>query len=472
MAQRLAGHAHHLDDTARLLGGVFSRSEAGSGGCGGQARHVVIAQRAAEFAQLLDALGRDGLGGAEVDQRDAAAGSVEEVVAEVRVGLHQPHAEELVHREPAQRRRDVVALRLRAAAGFGEAVDGQAGRERGGDDVVGAMLVGHRGHAQHRVVTEQSAVRVGGAGFCAVVGLVLELRLNASEQRRHVERRRHQPGCARQQRQIGHVAGDALANTGVLDLQRQHTPFVCLGAMHLTDRCGGDRLVAEATEPPVPPGAVFALKHLGELGRRHHMGLVAQPAEQFGEVRRQHAVAVHRHQLADFHHGATHLRQPFSKPTRVARGQHQLRQIDALAACQPAQPIGGGAGCHLADRAAEVPKALCSTFGNWRTAPHGARVRNGAVGQGGGYFTRAETAMRLADDPPVCTFALVHGIPAAKERFQKEWRKERKRVQKREEIAEAPYARTLRPELLLNDDVADDPEAEDQEGGCERHRRP
>ena len=36
---------------------------------------------------------------------------------------------------------------------------------------------------------------------------------------------------------------------------------------------------------------VSALENHGELGRRHRMGPVAQSAQQFGEVRRQHALA-------------------------------------------------------------------------------------------------------------------------------------------------------------------------------------
>ena len=58
--------------------------------------------------------------------------------------------------------------------------------------------------------------------------------------------------------------------------------------------------------------AVFAFQHLGQLPGRHDVGLIAQAAEQFGKVRRQHAVAVHRQQLPHLHHRA-------SAPRRGAR---------------------------------------------------------------------------------------------------------------------------------------------------------
>lgn len=119
---------------------------------------------------------------------------------------------------------------------------------------------------------------------------------------------------ARQQRQVGHFAGDAAGYARVLDLQREHKAVMRLGAVHLAARCSGDRLEAEAAEASMPATALFALDQLDKPGRRHHMGLVALAAQQFGEMWRQHALAVHRHELAYLHHRAPYLRQPSGEP--------------------------------------------------------------------------------------------------------------------------------------------------------------
>ena len=286
-----------------------------------------------------------------------------------------------MHGQPDERRRDVITLRLGAAA-TRQAIDRQARGEVGGNDVVGAVLLDHCRYTQHRIVAQPYTVLGGGARFRAVVGLVLELRPKASQQGRHIQGCRHQAGRARQQPEVGHVAGDAVAHARILDLQGQHAAVVSLGAVHLPDRCCSHRLVAQAAKTPVPAMAVFALEYLGQLRRRHHMGLLAQAAQQFGEMRWQHAAAVHRHQLTDLHHGAAHLRQPLGKPMRVARAQHQLRQFGALAARQLAQALGGGARGHLSHRAAEVPQPSSASFGHGRAARQGGRVRHGGIGHG------------------------------------------------------------------------------------------
>lgn len=248
----------------------------------------------------------------------------------------------------------MVALSLRAVA-LSQAIDRHAGGEIGGDDVIGAVLFDHRRHGQHWVVAQPRPVLGGGSRFGSVISFVLELRSNTSEQGRDVDARRHQAGRASQKRQIGHIAGNALAYARILNFQGQHPAVVGFCAMHLADRCRRNRAITESTKASAPVAAVLALKHLNQLGGRHLMGLIAKTTEQIGNMRWQQTFAVHRQQLADLHHCPPHRRETLGEPTRVGRMKQQRRQFGTLTVCQAIKPVRCSADGHLAQGTAEVP---------------------------------------------------------------------------------------------------------------------
>ena len=217
-------------------------------------------------------------------------------------------------------------------------------------------------------------------GLAAVVGFLVELALGLGEQRREVERLGQQAGDAQQGGDVVHVAVDAAPHAGILQLDRQLLAVAGARTMHLADRGRRARGEGEALEALLPALAPVRLQHLHHLAHRHRARVLAQAGEDVGELGRQEAAGVHRHQLAHLHRRAAQLRELIGDAAGVGRSQHQLAHLRALASGELARTLGEHAARHTGGEAAEAGEA-----GQAAARHRGAAcgVRHGVLGVDG-----------------------------------------------------------------------------------------
>ncbi len=114
---------------------------------------------------------------------------------------------------------------------------------------------------------------------------------------------------------------------GILDLHRHVRAVLQRGAVHLPDRGGGDRLLAEVGEHAAEPLAQVLLDDLADLAERMGLGggleLGELALELLAAVLRDEADVDHREGLSELHRGALHRPQHRDQP---------LRRLDRLAA--------------------------------------------------------------------------------------------------------------------------------------------
>ncbi len=217
-------------------------------------------------------------------------------------------------------------------------------------------------------------------GLAAVVGLLVELALGLGEQRREVERFRQQARDAQQRGDVVHVAVDAAPHAGILQLDRQLLAVAGARAMHLADRGRRARGEGEALEALLPALAPVRLQHLHHLAHRHGARVLAQAGEDVGELGRQEAAGVHRHQLAHLHRRAAQLRELLGDAAGVGRGEHQFAHLGALAGGELARALGEHAARHAGGQAAQAGETGQASAGH-RGAACG--IRDGVLGVDG-----------------------------------------------------------------------------------------
>src|SRR4051812_15235769 len=199
--------------------------------------------------------------------------------------------------------------------------------------------VHHVRHQDVGVAVVRRCKRLLRGGLEGVVELFRDAGLELAEQRLDVEAGvddGEQPGHSRQLVEVGE---QGRTRAGVLQLHRHLAAVVPAGPMHLTDRCGSRRLVAELLErgaPVLPESAGEDLVHRGRRHRRRGLLQLGQRrAVRAGEVFGQRSLE-HRQRLAELHRPALELAEDAEQLLSGARLQLARDQLggsapDALA---------------------------------------------------------------------------------------------------------------------------------------------
>jgi len=340
--QRLADQQDQVHDAAHALGRLVGAHVADRHG--GLAHALAVARHhgAADPRVARGQLRVDLAGGAEVEQRHALASRVDQVVREVRVGLHEAELEQLAEHEPLEQRADGVAAGLGDAA-LAERLDRLAGREVHRQHPARRQVVVDGGHPQRGLVGHQRAVATQARGLGEVVGLLAELALRLGDQARDVELHRQQARQAQQRRHVVDVRVDAAGDAGVLDLEREPAPVRGDRRVHLPDRGCRQRLPVEGREARLPAAPVRAAERAAHLRGGHRVGRRAQHGQRLGQLRRQQLRVLEREQLAELHGGAAQLREPPREPLRggLRRGGHAAEPAPGAARQAAGRQLAG-----------------------------------------------------------------------------------------------------------------------------------
>ena len=172
----------------------------------------------------------------------------------------------------------------------------------------------------------------------------MQLRAGVFKQGAEVEALGHHAREAHQAGEVAQVAVDAVADAGVLDLDRQIAAILGLGAVDLPDGGGGDGADVEFFEPFGKICTPGPCKHLFELRRGHEMRLCLQRAEHCGEFGGQQITCFQGEKLPHLHRGTAHLRKLTRQALGVCRGEEHVAGRRFAALKQRARAGCGGGG--------------------------------------------------------------------------------------------------------------------------------
>ena len=160
--------------------------------------------------------------------------------------------------------------------------------------------------------------------FAQVVGFGVQLLFGFGQQRSNVQAFRQQTGNPEQGGDVIDIAVDALADAGVLHLDRQVSAVFGPRGVNLADRGRCHRGEGKALKMLIPTFAPMRIENDDQLAHRHRVRVRTQAGQNFAQFRRQQVAGIHRHQLPYFHRCAAQLGQLIGDAAGVGRGQQQI----------------------------------------------------------------------------------------------------------------------------------------------------
>ena len=246
----------------------------------------VLAHREQQLQQPVLQRRTDARHHAEIDQRDPAVD--QEHVAGMRIGVEEAVAQHHAQIGAQQRIGEPLAFDVEARR-RAERGDLGAGDELHGEQARGA-------ERQHRLRHHDllDVLQVGGESdevqrFLAEVQLAQHRAAELVEQRAHREPLAHRRVLLEERRHVAQrreVAEHALAHVRALHLEGNLAPIGERRAMHLRDRCGGERFRIDEGKRGGEALAELFGEDLLYLGEWHRLDVVLQPRERLGIGRR------------------------------------------------------------------------------------------------------------------------------------------------------------------------------------------
>ena len=204
--------------------------------------------------------------------------------------------------------------------------------------------------------------------FALVVRLLVQLALGLAQQGGDIQLPGQQAGDPQQGGDVIDVAVDAVPDARILDLDGQIVAGQRQGAVHLSDRGGGDGVEVELLELRLPAPAPAPVQGGLQLHLRHRPGVSPQPRQDVGKFGREHFARVHGDQLADLHRRAAQLGQLFGDPYRIGGRQQQVADGRSLALAELTRALGQHPAGHARGQPAEAGQPGESPAGDGHAA--------------------------------------------------------------------------------------------------------
>lgn len=143
-------------------------------------------------------------------------------------------------------------------------------------------------------------------GFALIVALILQLALHNGDSVLEVKSSGEQCRPAQDDGEVGQVAADTLRHARELHLHRNVRAIRQGGAVHLSNRSGGDGRAVEREKLGLPIGPKFRLHDRVELPFGHVVCMRLDLGEHTLQLGRQDRVVLDAHELAELERRAAH----------------------------------------------------------------------------------------------------------------------------------------------------------------------